>query len=305
MEIRHLRLVAAIADLGSVTKAAGRLHLTQSALSHQLRDVESRLATPLFLRVGKHMVLTPAGQRVRDAADRVLGDLQRTEDEVRRLGIDGAGEIRVCTQCNTGYHWLPPLLKAFNQKHPRVQVAIAVDATNRPVEHLLAGRLDIAILTDPVDDRRVRVRPLFKDEMVALVARDHRLAARTWIRPEDVADEHLLLYASDPRDSFMFRRVLEPAGVTPKRVSFVMLSEAILEMAKAGIGIGIMPRWSAQPAIQARALVALSITRRGMHRQWSAATLQSQAEPAYLRDFIELVATRALPAIPIRHRASA
>lgn len=296
LEIRHFRLVEAIAELGSVTRAAGRLHLTQSALSHQLRDIESRMGTALFLRVGKRMVLTAAGQRVLDAATRVLDETRRAEDDVRRLAVNGAGEIRVCTECNTGYHWLPPLLKTFRQKYPHVDVSIVVDATNRPVDSLLAGKLDLAVLTSPVADIRLKVRALFKDEMVALVARDHRLAQNGWIRPADLAGEHLILYASDPRDSFTVRHVLEPAGVTPRRISFVRLSEAILEMAKAGIGIGVMPRWSAQPAIDAGGVRALSITRRGMHRQWSAATLQTSAEPPYLRDFIALLAARALPA---------
>jgi LysR family transcriptional regulator, regulator for metE and metH len=297
LEIRHLRLVDAIASAGSVTRAADCLHLTQSALSHQLRDVEGRLGTPLFLRVGKRMVLTPAGHRVLEAAARVLEDIERTEEDIRRLSVDGAGEIRVCTQCNTGYHWLPPLLKIFHQKHPRVQVTIAVDATNRPIEYLMAGKLDLAVITDSAGaDRRVRVRPLFKDEMVALVARDHRLAARSWIRAEDLASEHVVLYASDPRQSFTMRRILEPARVVPRRVSFIMLSEAIIEMAKAGIGIGVMPRWSAQGAIQSGGVRPLSFGRRGMHRQWSAATLRSQAEAAHLTDFIDLLAARALPA---------
>jgi len=82
----------------------------------------------------------------------------------------------------------------------------------------------------------------------------------------------------------------------PARVSFIMLTEAMIEMARAGLGIGILPRWSAQAAIAARTVVPLSITRRGVRRQWSAATLKAHVEPPWLADFIDLIAERAMPA---------
>ena len=170
LDVRDLALVREIAGTGSVTRAGARLHVTQSALSHRLRSVESRLGTPLFLRLGKKMVLTPAGERVLATARRVLDELERAENELRVLARDGSGVLRLCTQCYTGYHWLPPLLRAFHAKHPRVDVQIAVDATYRPVEALLAGEIDLAVLTASVDDARLLVRPLFDDEMLAVVA---------------------------------------------------------------------------------------------------------------------------------------
>jgi len=296
LEIRHLRLVAAIATAGSMTKAAGGLHLTQSALSHQLRDIESRLNTRLFLRVGKRMVLSDAGRRVLAAATRVLDELGRVEEDIRRIATNGEGIIRVATQCNTGYHWLPPLLSAFGRKHPRVSVSIMPDITDRAVEALLEGRIDLAILTDDTSDPRLRLRRLFPDEMIALVARTHPLAARTSISPRELAAEHLLLYSSSPDDSFILTRVLAPARLAPVHVSFIMLTEAMIEMARAGLGVAVLPRWSAQPVISTRSVVPLSITRRGIRRYWTAATLKATAAPPWLDDFIDLIAERAMPA---------
>jgi LysR family transcriptional regulator for metE and metH len=296
LEIRHLRLVAGIASAGSMTKAAGGLHLTQSALSHQLRDIESRLNTKLFLRVGKRMVLSDAGRRVLDAATRVLDELGRVEEDVRRMATNGEGIIRVATQCNTGYHWLPPLLNAFGRKHPRVSVSVMPDLTDRAVEALYEGRIDLAILTDDTSDPRLRLRRLFPDEMIALVARTHPLARRTSISPRELAAEHLLLYSSSPDDSFILRRVLAPARLVPVHVSFIMLTEAMIEMARAGLGVAVLPRWSAQPVISTRSVVPLSITRRGIRRYWTAATLKTTTTPPWLDDFIDLIAERAMPA---------
>ena len=300
LEIRHLRLIAAIAKTGSVTKAAEQVHLTQSALSHQLRDIEERFKTPFFVRLGRRMMLTPSGERVLQTAKRVLDDIDRAEDDVRRLAGGAEGVIRVCTQCNTGYHWLAPLLTTFNRKHPNVVVNVMADATRRPVSALLNGELDVAVLSDTTNERGLRIHPLFQDEMVAIVSPQHRLAKKGWAAPRAFAEEHLLVYSSVPEESFMLRKVLGPAGLVPKRVSFIMLTEAMIELARAGIGVGVLPRWSAERAIASKAVVPVSIGRRGVHRRWSAATLRARPEPDYVLDFIQLIAERAAPA---RHTA--
>jgi LysR family transcriptional regulator for metE and metH len=296
LDVRDLALVREIAGTGSVTRAGARLHLSQSALSHRLRSAESRLGTPLFLRLGKKMVLTAAGERVLATARRVLDELARAEDEVRVLARDGSGVLRLCTQCYTGYHWLPPMLRAFQGRHPTVDVQIVVDATFRPVDALLAGEIDLALLTASVDDARLQVRPLFEDEMVAVVAPGHRLAARPRIEPADLAAEHLIAYKTERRDSYVFTRILEPARVEPARVSRVPLTEAILEMVKAGMGVAVMARWAIAPALESGAVRALRITRRGMIRRWAAATLRDRPQPRWQADFVALLRERALPA---------
>jgi LysR family transcriptional regulator for metE and metH len=295
LEVRHLRLVTEIAEAGSMTRAAERLFLTQSALSHQLRDIESRIGTPFFIRLGRRMVLTEAGRRLVDAARPMLAELRRAEDDLKRLAGNSDGCIRVTTQCNTGYHWLAPLLGTFQRKHPRVTVDIVADATDRPIDALLEGRVDLAILVSAVDDRRLRMRPLFTDEMIAIVSPSDPLTKRRFVTAAELAEQHLLLYSSTREESFLLQTVLRPAGLTAPRVSFIMLTEAMIELARAGVGVGILPRWSAQRAIATRAVVPLSITRGGMRRQWSAATLTAGHEPAYVGDFIDLLAERALP----------
>ena len=183
IDIRHLRMVAAIAASGSVTQAAEALHLTQSAVSHQLRGIEERLGTPLFLRLGKRMVVTAAGERLLATARRVLDDIAAAEEEVRRLGAGEAGVLRVCAQCNTGYHWLPPLIDVFRRRYPASTCRSRSNARCGPIEALLEGRLDVAIVTESVRHEHLRVRPLFEDEHAAIVAPDHPFAKRPFVRP--------------------------------------------------------------------------------------------------------------------------
>jgi LysR family transcriptional regulator, regulator for metE and metH len=302
LEVRHLRLVSEVAAHGSVTRAAERLHLTQSAISHQLRDIESRLGTPLFYRMGKRMVVTPAGERVLRSASTILDDLRRAEEDIRQIAREGTGILRMCTQCNTGYHWLPPLLRTFNERYPRIEIQVVVDATTRPIEALLEGKLDLAAVTSEVDDKRITVRPLFRDEMVLVVSPEHRLASRRHVPASELASEHLVIYSTSRHDSFTFRRVLEPAGVEPARVTHLMLTEAILEMVKANLGVTIIAKWSVLPAIQSGTVRAISIGAKGIYRQWSAATVRGVAEPPHLAEFIDLLSAQSLPARAVRSR---
>src|ERR1043165_8184506 len=189
VEIKHLRLVSAIARTGSVTRAGDLLNLSQSALSHQLRDIEDRLNAPLFHRVGKRMVLTPAGDALLRTAQQVLELVGRTEEEIRSAGKPDAGLLRITTQCYTFYHWLPGLLKEYRLRPPHVDVHVDADATPRPIKSLLDGRIDLAIVMGRLRGRRLAERPLFEDEVLVIMSPTHRLAGRTYIEPHEFAEE--------------------------------------------------------------------------------------------------------------------
>jgi len=291
LEVRHLKLIEAVAKEGGLTKAANRLHVTQSALSHQLRDIEDKLGAPLFLRLNKKMLLTQAGERLLSAAPSVLDELRRAEDDIQQIALNREGILRISTECYTCYHWLPAVLKPFNNEFPRVEVRIVAEATRRPVEALLDGKLDIAITSTGVRNQKLIFKPLFKDELVAIVSPEHPYACRSFINARDFASEHLLVYALRNEELTIFQKILNPAGVTPKRVSRVELTEAIIEMVKAGLGISVMARWAVTPQVAAGTLCALPLTVRGLHRQWGAAVIRHKSTPPYLLRFTELLAS--------------
>lgn len=296
LEIRHLKLVRAIRSEGNLTRAADRLHLTQSALSHQLRDVEERLGAQLFQRSRRGLLPTPAGLRLLQAAETVLDELERAEAEVRRAGPTGL--IRLSTECYTTYHWLPQALSLFQRRRPEVEVRIVVEATHRPFEALLEGELDVAIVSSTRQDRRIAYQPIFKDELVAVLWPGHRLAGRRVLRPEDFVEENLILYTI-PRDrSHLFAEVLGPAGVSPRRVLHVGLTEAIVELVAARQGIGVLARWAVAPQVRAGRLVTRPITSRGLHRTWSAATLRRRRVPGHIEEFVRTLPQLAKPGGP-------
>ncbi len=288
LEIRHLKLLTAVAEEESVTAAGKRLHLTQSALSHQLRDAEEKLGTPLFMRLGKRMALTAAGTKLLEVARRILKDLKEAESQVLGANGDSQGIIRISTECYTCYHWLPPLLSSFHSRFPKVEVSIDMEATHHPAEQLLAGNLDVAVMFGPPEHKNLHLSPLCEDELLVVMSPRHRLAARRRIEPEDLAGETLLIYP--PREeSTLLTRVLQPAGVTPGRIMEIPLTEAIVEMAAAGAGIAFLACWSVSPHLESKKLVGRSLGNLGFRRKWYAVTLRNHRKTRYMTEFLNLL----------------
>ena len=278
LEVRHLQLVQAITSEGRVTRAADRLNVTQSALSHQLRELEDRLGTPLFLRVNRRLALAPAGERLLQSAQRVLDELRLAEEDIDRLAAHQDGVIRVSTECYTCYQWLPPLLKPFHKRFPRVDVEIVPDVTRRTLEALHERKIDLALVYSTRRDPRLRIVPVFEDEMVVIVPREHRLARKDYAQPSDLEGEHLFMPSA--REDSLFARTLEREGVRPRKHTAVMLTEAIVELVRAGVGVSALPRWVVQRELRNGDIVALPFTKKGLVRKWGAATLKtSQTQP--------------------------
>jgi LysR family transcriptional regulator for metE and metH len=296
LDVRDLRLVQAITEQGTLTRAGNALFLTQSALSRQLADLERRLGVALFQRSGRRMVPTPAGERLLESGRQIMGAIGRAEEEVREAAGESDAVLRFATECYTCYHWLPNVLLDFRHRFPRVEPRIVAAATRRPIPALLKGNLDLAVVSSVVRDQRIALTPLFSDELVAVVPADHPWVGRPYVKAADFADQHVLLYNVTRAESTLFREVLDPAGVTPLRVSRVELTEAILELARAGLGVAFLARWAVAPYVRSGALATVRVSKRGIHRQWSAAVLAGRPRPDYLQRFVDLLAGIGEPA---------
>jgi LysR family transcriptional regulator for metE and metH len=290
LELRHLKLVEAIAAEGTMTRAAARLYITQSALSHQLGGLEEALGVTLFRRVPRGMVLTRAGEKLLECARSVLREVREAQELVIAAESDARGPLRISTECYTCYHWLPSRLKRFHASFPRVDVQIVVEATRHPIDALLADQLDLAVVSHPPVQPAITTRPLFEDELVAILSPEHRLAGRRYLSPRDFVPEHLITYALPLRQLTIYNQFLSPSGVLPARTSRVELTEAIVEMVKANLGIAVMAQWAVSRHLNSATLKALRLGRRGFHRTWYAATLKSRRPPAYLGTFVDLLA---------------
>ena len=290
LELRHLRLVLAIAETGSVTRAAERLHLTQSAVSHQLRDIEDKLGAQLFLRSGKRMLIAAAGERVLESARRILGEIECIESDI--AGVAGTGPeglLRLTTECYTCYHWLPDVLTAYRAECPRVEVRVVPEFTRRPYRALAAGEVDVAIVSRERENRHIGYTPLFQDEFVAVMRPDHPLAGRPYARPSDFEGEPLVLYTMPDESSTLLHEILRPAGVRPGPIVRVQLTEAIIELVKAGVGMTALAQWSVAPHVAAGTLATIPLRKNGYRRTWQAAISTRTTAPSHVTTFLRLL----------------
>src|SRR5215213_8301607 len=271
LEMRHLRLVLAVAEARGLTRAASRLRLTTSALSHQLRQLESLAGGPMFYRDGRSMRTTRAGEKLVEAARRALEVVQDAEEHLRGNGREPE-IIRLCTHCYTGYAWLPSIITAFVEKHGDIDVLIVPEATRRPFEALRERKVDLVLSHERPSDPSMTTRLLFRDDMLLLVPPDHRLAAEPFVSAEEFRHEHLILHTSAIEDSQFYLDYLAPSGIRPRRFTGVMLTEAVIEMLKARLGVTVLPRWTAAPFLLDGTLIAKPVTRQGAHRTWHAVT---------------------------------
>lgn len=304
LDSRHLRLIAEVAQTESVTRAADRLNVTQSAVSHQLREIEEQLGTPIFIRSGRRMLPTPAGRIIVDAAGEVLATIDRVEAQIEQLARHAAGELRVCTHCYTGYSWLPSLVEGLRRRYPSFVLQVVPEYTMDPIAALLDARLDVAIMNDESDDRRLRHRELFDDEHVAVVPVSHPWAARKFVTPDDIAREPLYLFSRSLENSFIVRKVLRPAGLTPSNATYLQLPEGIIEMVRAGMGATVLPKWSISHALAAGGIKAVRITPSGVFRKWYAVTLADVAPTPVMEEFIRLLIQLTLTPARITRRSS-
>lgn len=285
LEIRHLRLVQAIAGSGSLSAAATGLHLTQSALSHQLKVLEETLAVSLFHRHGKKMVITPTGQRVLAAAEKILHELCDMHTDLNNLKRGTDVCIRLATECYTSFHWLPRVIPLYRQTHPHVRINLQPEIDNNLTAQLTAGELDIAIRMSAANDK-FDSHLLFNDDIVVLMSPKHPLAQSQSIQPAQLLEQHLMLYHSGKNR--LLRALFNEAQISKLNVTEMPLTEAILEWCSANLGITIMARWAAKRWLDTGDVVLRPLQVPWAQRHWHAVTLKQEL-PVYLQDFIDLL----------------
>ncbi|SDR02615.1 transcriptional regulator, LysR family [Chryseobacterium soldanellicola] len=288
MEIRHLKLIKAIVEEGGITKAIHKLHLTQSALSHQLKEAEQKLGTDIFIRSNKKLILTEAGEKLYATANEILDKLYSTQNEINNLIHGDTGTINLCSECFSGYHWLAPVLKKFNISYPKVNLNIAIHAANNALESLLDHSLDIALTTDVAENKNLEFIELFEDEIVLIVSENHHLASKEYVLANDFENENLIIHSLPLEKVTVYNSFLQPQNIVPKKIIPIPLTEASLSMIKAEMGIMTMPKWSAEQHLAINpTLKSIKIGENGLKRIQYISILKDVKNPDYFNKFIE------------------
>jgi len=296
LELRHLRTLAVLMEAPSLSTAAERLHLTQSALSHQLKLLEGVYGLELLERRTQPVRLTPAGLRLAQLGEQVMAAVQLAERDLANMAGGSAGPLRIAVECHTCFDWLMPSMDAFRPQWPEVELDIVSGFHADPVGLVVSDRAELAITSEVDDSAGVEFTPLFQYPMVAVMANDHRLTARAHLTPRDFADETLIHYPV-PDALLDIMRVLTPAGVNPQRRTSE-LTVAILQLVASRRGIAVLPSWSVQPYVDRGYVSTRPVGKRGLSSRLYAAGKAGLSQRPYVQAFVETLRDTSFKLLP-------
>ena len=286
LELRHLRTLLTLREAGSLVEASERLHLTQSALSHQLKDLEQRLGTSLFVRKTKPIRFTTAGLRLLRLGDNVLPQVRQAERDLQRLSGGQAGRLHMAIECHSCFQWLMPTIDQFRNAWPEVEVDFASGFFFAPLPALARGELDLVVTSDPQDIPGLSYVPLFTYEAMLAIGNQHRLTERSHIEPQDLAGETLICYPVERNRLDIFTQFLEPAGVEPADVRNAELTIMMMQLVASGRGVCCLPNWAITEYLQRGYVSARPLGRDGLFGTLYAAVREDMLDMSYLQDFL-------------------
>jgi len=291
-EIRQIVAFTTVLEAGGFTKAARVLHLTQSALSHQIKTLETQLGVQVFARVGKRTILTQAGEVLLKHATVVLRELTNARQSLLELSEPDRGRLRISAAGYSCYLLLPRILQAFKTQYPRVELSISADYTGEAVQHLLEGVLDVSILIMPPPVRGLTIEPLARDELFVILPASHPWVKRRRIQWTELSTQVLVTYNKSSQTHQLVVQRLGEVGATIPETMEVRLAEAVTEMVKVGLGVAVVPPWVVHAELQAGTLVARPLGRQGLKRWWGVAYKQGDHLRGYGHAFLQICRDR-------------
>lgn len=268
-DLRQLRAFVAVADEGTFTLAAKKLFLTQSAISHSMRALEESVGCKLLTRLGKRTVPTGEGEVFLRRCRRVLGELELAGRELDGLKRWGQNRIRIGAPHSLARFLLPTVLREFRDCFPRCEPSIESGDTAHLLERLRDHELDVVIGLRPRDAGDVDSQPMFRDSMMFLVPPVHEWAEARIAPTEEIESTQFIIYARSTETHRLVEDYFTALGIRPRAPLVLGDMEAIKEMSKVGIGVGILAPWVATREIEEGSLVTVPVGGPPIEREWA------------------------------------
>lgn len=287
MELIHFRILLALKRRGTLNAASESLHLTQSALSHQMKNLEQRLGIVLWRKQGRTLVLTQAGQYLSEVAESVIATVESAEQHLTLLAAGKTGKLIIGIDCHACYEWFRTILQPYLHAWPDLAIEVTSRYRFNSFEAIQQYKLDAVLTSDPVFNGVLHYQPLFDFELVLIVARQHRLAGRQFIEPADLQQETILTYPVERERLDMFRKVLQPAGVEPLAHVTVEETDIMLQLAASGRGVCLLPEWLLADKAKNPEIVSLRFKNLPLTKTMYLATRHEDVQLEYIQWLIE------------------
>jgi len=265
-------MIATLAETPRVTEAAEKLRISPSALSHRIREAERRLEVPLYMRINRRLRPTPAADYLAQVAQRLLTDMSRTEEDVRKMAHGVRHVVRIAVEAYSAYHWLPPFLQFLNDADPEIGIEVVATATRNTLSSLHESSVDLIIVSGEVNRSGVNLISLFDDQLCFVMSPEHRLAGKSFIEGSDIVGEDFITYTRVPEPDREYARLFRPSNSYPNWIETVEVPEAIVEMVAAGLGSSVLAGWAVADAIKSGRIVGARVGKQGVSVPWYAAT---------------------------------
>ncbi len=287
LDRNHLSILREVERQGSVTAAAERLHLTQSALSHAMKKLEVAAGTALWLREGRGLRLTQAGHHLLEVATRVLPQLEQADQALADFARGSRGSLHIGMECHPCYQWLLKIVGEYLQQWRDVDVDVKQKFRFGGLQALLEHEIDLLVTPDPMPRPGITFEPVFDYEQVLVVGRHHSLAGLHHIEPEQLADEVLITYPVDIERLDIYNYFLNPAGVSPRSRKVIESTDLMLQMVAVGRGVAALPRWLVEENAGRMGIAAVRLGPSGVPKQIHLGVRSTDLEVGYMRAFIE------------------
>ena len=287
LERIHLAIVQEVEKQGSLTAAADVLCVTQSALSHSMKKLEQQLGTHIWLREGRSLRLTQAGQYMLAVANRVLPQLDLAENLLRQFAQGERGTLRIGMECHPCYQWLLKIVSPYLAAWPDVDVDVKQKFQFGGIGALFGYEIDLLVTPDPLFKPGLHFEPVFDYEQVLVVAKGHPLASQSYAKPAQLTGEVLITYPVSPERLDIYTQFLTPAGIAPRRHKTIETTDIMLQMVASGRGVAALPRWLVQEYASKVNVVPVKLGRQGIAKQIHLGAREGDLDTDYLRAFVE------------------
>ncbi|WP_257098536.1 LysR family transcriptional regulator [Pseudovibrio flavus] len=274
-----MALLRAIAETQSLTAAAARLGITQSAASHRLKEAERRVGFRLMRKVNHLVMLTDEGERVRAFSESFMDDLARLELDLETAYNEKQTVVRMGQATYSRYHWLPAFLKMLEGLEPNLSVDLAGKATFQPLASLSQGVVDVVtVYGRPFQQSKFTWMKMGPDPLVVAMAPDHRLAEEEYIEPHHLVDERVYAYPFASERGFEWETVVGVTDTPLRRVTTMPTPEAVIDLLRMGFGVGVFSKWAVEPELADGTLVSRPLGADGVDLDWWAVLRAGEPE---------------------------
>lgn len=286
MEIKYFRLIKTIVEEGNMANSAQKLFLTQSALSHQLKDLEERLGFKVFLRSRNKWTLTEEGRELYNLGNSILESIEKGFKNIEQLRTGSAGTIKVSTECYSFYQGIAGFIQKMGVLYPEITVDIILEATHHPISKILSHEIDIAIMTSKPEEDKLTSIAVNEDEIFVIMHKENTLNVNSFLEASVFSKTHLIIHSFPLETVSVYEKFLKPNKIAPLKISAIPLTEVALEMVNANMGVICMPKWALKSFRVSEDLVFKRIGEKGLKRIHYLVYRTADKSKKYINDFI-------------------